>query len=243
MPIYYHFKNRQDGFGAQFQSLIYSIVFCEYNKLNFIYRGISNMEHNYDNDPNYINEIEALMNIKNNYTTEDPSQTYEFRELPFKPFLDMFDKKLDYYLSTSAFQRYKQIFWSNKTKHNFNNGKYNVAVHIRRYCMPVDIGCGRREVPVEYFANIINTIRNAKPNALFHIYSVGDVEYFKPLMNHDIVLHINENITTTFVQMVSADGLVTSRSSMSYVAGLLSDGHVYYIPFWHPPKSNWYVIS
>ncbi len=163
------------------------------------------------------------------------------KELPFKPFINMFDKKIDFYLSTPGFAKYKQIFWNNKCKYNFNNEKYNVAVHIRRYCMPVDIGCGRHEVNIEYYKIIMDKIRIKHKNALFHIYSVGDVEYFNPIKNVDVVLHINENISTTFIQMVSANGLVTSRSSLSYVSALLSDGDIYYIPFWHPPKKDWII--
>jgi len=37
-------------------------------------------------------------------------------------------------------------------------------------------------------------------------------------------------------QLVSADAIITSRSSLSHVAGMFSDGEVYYIPFWHPPR-------
>ena len=242
--IYYHFPERNDGFGAQFQTLIYSIIFCEHNKQNFLYKGINNIEHNYDNDPNYINEIDELMNIKNNYATISSIKNNDvLRVLPFNQLINIIDGKFDYYLSTPAFKKYKTVFWQNKIKHNFNNNNFNVAVHIRRYCMTVDNGCKRQSIPLSYIANIMNQIRKKYANVRFHIYSVGDIEHFNPLLNPDVELHINENISTTFIQMVSADALITSRSSLSHVAAMLSDGEVYYIPFWHPPRKDWIIVQ
>jgi len=242
--IYYYFPDRSDGFGAQFQTLIYSIIFCEHNNQNFLYKGINKIEHNYENDPNYVNEIDELMNIKNNYATMQIVKTNDvLRELKFNWLINRVDSKFDYYLSTPAFQKYKSIFWQNKTKHNYNNNKFNVAVHIRRYCMTVDIDCKRQTIPLLYFVNIMNVIRRKYANAQFHIYSVGDIEYFNPILRDDVQLHINENISTTFIQMVSADALITSRSSLSHVAAMLSDGEIYYIPFWHPPRKHWIIAQ
>ena len=39
--------------------------------------------------------------------------------------------------------------------------------------------------------------------------------------------------------MVSAEILVTSPSSLSYIAALISDGEIYYKKFWHNPRKNW----
>ena len=78
---------------------------------------------------------------------------------------------------------------------------------------------------------------------VFHIYSQGDEEdLWDAFKEDDIVLHINESVEDTFTSMVLADVLVTSRSSFSYTAALLSEGEVYYIPFWHPPLPHWKVI-
>jgi hypothetical protein len=96
------------------------------------------------------------------------------------------------------------------------------------------------------YINVINNLRGlyhfARP--IFHIYSQGDVEQFKTVFaGDDIVLHIDETLEDTFTAMVFADVLVTSTSSFSYTAALLSDGEIYYIPFWHPPLGDWIIIS
>ena len=240
---YYCFPHRVDGFGAQFQTFVYSILFCEKNNLNFVYRDIKTIEHNYANDPKYIHEIEELMNIKNNYTTEEmvPSGS-EIIEFQFNKLINLFDKNMDLYMfSTGALQKLKRVFWENKNKNCFNNGKINVAIHIRRYITEFDVGYNRPQVPAEYYADIMDRIRAEHSNVLFHIYSIGDDDFFKVLMNEDVVFHINENISKTFTEMVAADILVTSRSSFSHVAAILSDGIIYYVPFWHPPAKHWIV--
>jgi hypothetical protein len=54
-----------------------------------------------------------------------------------------------------------------------------------------------------------------------------------------LCFHLNENMFDTFTGLVAADILVTSRSSFSYTAAILSDGIIYYQPFWHPPGEKW----
>lgn len=48
--------------------------------------------------------------------------------------------------------------------------------------------------------------------------------------------------TEAFDELVSADLLVVAKSSFSYVAGLLSQGHVFCPRFWHPPIPTWTVL-
>jgi hypothetical protein len=56
-------------------------------------------------------------------------------------------------------------------------------------------------------------------------------------------MHINESVENTFTGMVLADVLVTAASSLSYTAGILSEGIVYYIPFWHVALPHWISIN
>ena len=74
---------------------------------------------------------------------------------------------------------------------------------------------------------------------LFHIYSQGDISKFKKFANDDVYFYLNDSICDSFIGMVSADILVTSASSLSYIAALISDNEIYYLPFWHNPRKNW----
>ena len=54
-------------------------------------------------------------------------------------------------------------------------------------------------------------------------------------------MHLNESVEDAFNGLVFADALVTSASSFSYVAAMLTDGVVYYKHFWHKPSMKWIV--
>jgi hypothetical protein len=57
-----------------------------------------------------------------------------------------------------------------------------------------------------------------------------------------MLFYIDEDLKDTFTALVGSDILVTSRSSFSYIAAILNDGEIYYLPFWHKPKKNWIII-
>lgn len=52
---------------------------------------------------------------------------------------------------------------------------------------------------------------------------------FESSLNEFEVLH----------RLIHADYFVMAKSSMSYIAAVLSTGKVFYEPFWHPPLSQW----
>ena len=74
---------------------------------------------------------------------------------------------------------------------------------------------------------------------VFHVYSQGRVEDFAELASDQTVFHLNEKVLDTFTVLIFANVLVTCRSSFSYLAALLSDNVIYYMPFWHAPRSHW----
>tara|TARA_Y100000996_G_scaffold116981_1_gene87062 strand:- start:6464 stop:7210 length:747 start_codon:yes stop_codon:yes gene_type:complete len=229
-----------DGFGSQYQKIIQTMIYCTHHNLNFVYRPIKNMEHNYDNDIKYIDNIEKLMNIKNNIEndTNNKAEEIDYGTVVMK----WFEENIDVACSSEDLSLIKSYFWQNKERNIFKNDKINVAVHVRRPNQ-----CDNRiqgaNTPDSYYLNIIKIIREKykDKNLLFHIYSQGKLEDFKVYENIDVTLHINEDICKTFIGMVAADILVTSISSFSYIAALLSDGEVYYNNFWHKPRKNWIV--
>ena len=46
-----------------------------------------------------------------------------------------------------------------------------------------------------------------------------------------------------FEIMVSSRILIISKSSLSYVAALISDGEIYYKRFWHNPRKDWIICE
>ena len=236
---------RDDGFGGQFQNFIWAIVICETTNNIYVHTPITNVAHNYNNDPDFINNIEELMNIKNNYICiYDLSNDEQLGLNKYDAgyLRKTFDSNVDYYLQSKSFKNLKTNFWKNKEKNFFKNDKINVAIHVRRKNIH-DSRIEGTDTPDIYYINIINIIRTKYKNnnkcLLFHIYSQGNEENFNNYKNDDTILHINEDICNTFMGLVAADVLVTSGSSFSYTTALLSYGEIYYKQFWHYPSKEW----
>jgi len=232
-----------DGFGAQYQRIIQTFIFCKIHNLKFVYNKFGLVEH--IQHANYIQNLEQLINLQNNITNINNQMNvthidYGSIIMPF------FEKNIDFCCESEHMQFIKKCFWQNKNKKFFNNGKINVAIHIRRE-NPIDRGMAgeRATTPNLYYLNIINHIRNkyADKNMQFHIYSQGNQSNFKEFKNEDTTLYLDHDLIETFFGMVSADILITSPSSFSYVAALISDGEIYYKPFWHAPKKSWIICK
>ena len=231
---------RIDGFGAQFQTIIYSAIFAELNDLEFQYTPFKAMEHNYNNDPTFIQKKENFINFIGNFKiNRDPSlQTKSSVE----EVIAFFESHLSQAANSATLKKIKALFRANKNRTNyFDDEHFHIAVHVRRHNAH-DSRIAGTDTPDKVHLETIAYLRDvyATEKALFHIYSQGNLETFKKIYTgDDIIFHINESVESTFASMVLADALVTTASSLSYTAGILSEGAIYYIPFWHPPLPSW----
>lgn len=234
-------ENRKDGFGAQYQGIITTYISCIKHNIIYKYTPLFDVEHNYDNDPNYINQLEELMNLKNNI---ENNHDFSSTEIIFRNSSVYFEANIDECCNSDAMKFIKECFWQNKEKDYFKNNKMNISIHIRRENSHDRGGAGDRiTTPNIYYLNIMNKIREQYNNKelLFHVYSQGSIENFRDFEKEDVQFHLNEQIPTTFIGLVAADILIISPSSFSYIAALLSDGIVYYKQFWHNPKKDWII--
>lgn len=236
-----------DGFGSQYQHIICCLLIAYRNGYDFAYNHIQKMHHNYDNDPDFLEKVENLMNIrpyfKSRYDESLINAGVTECDMTAKYVID---KSIDEYATDEHLGRIKEMFWANKDRKSvFTNGKVNVAVHIRRmnthdktlpFVEPERVTTGN-----DFYLNAMDRIRreHADKDLQFHIYSQGNIENFELFMREDTVLHLDEDLSKTFIEMVTADILVTTFSSFSYIAGYLNDGIVYYQSFWHPKRGKW----
>lgn len=251
-----------DGIGSQFQIIISLILVCIENGYQFIYNPLHFVQHNYDNDPDFINKANKLMNLSSKFPTiERQSQVEELRiHMCDATIKYVVDKNIEKYTKPEYLKILREMFWENKERSLLFGGDTShthVAIHIRRanlhdaYSFPDkktpthDYKC-RIGTPESYYLKVMQIIRDThsptKPPLLFHIYSQGDISSFNSFVSEDTVLHINSDVFLSFTEMVAADILVTSFSSFSYITAFLNEGTVYYYPFWHPPKENWVQI-
>ena len=244
MSINCTIQTANDGFGAQYQKIIQTYIYCKLHNYNFLYKPFSSIEHNYDNDNNYIEKVENLINLKNNIPNININNINSINEIPYHTIRNFLDNNVDMWCDSEHMNFVKDCFWKNKSKNYFNNNKINVAIHIRREnSHDKGLAGERATTPNSYYLNIMNFIREkykkSNKRLLFHIYSQGNIDNFKDLDSNDVKFYIDFDIFESFIGMVSAEILVISPSSFSYVAALISDGEIYYKPFWHNPRRGW----
>ncbi|QNN23308.1 hypothetical protein HED60_13830 [Planctomycetales bacterium ZRK34] len=119
-----------------------------------------------------------------------------------------------------------------------SEGRYNIAIHIRRGDATVRNG---RWLPISYYTNIIDQLESllSKKSAVFHIYSDGttnamdQIRHALTKSHRRIIFHLNESPFATFHQMVVADLLVLGHSTFSDWAGFISSQPKLLHPHYH----------
>jgi hypothetical protein len=137
----------------------------------------------------------------------------------------------------------------------YDSNNYNIAIHVRRG----DIVIGQenknpnllmRWQGNDYFEKVLsNVLINIKVSKPIHIYlfSQGkqkDFVEFEKFPNLHFCLDMNGQ--DSFLHMVYADVLITSKSSFSYKPALLCKGlKVCPVDFWHgyPIKEDWIMVD
>lgn len=236
---------QSDGFGSQFQSIIAAVIYADLHHRPFVYTPFQSMEHNYDNDPYFIAKKEWLINFIGNFTTINEINRSEYTIISGINYKSFVDKHADICARSKALQKVKNIFRANKNRADyFDNNHRHIVIHTRRPNAQ-DNRIAGTDIPDTLFLQIIEKLRacHAAKKPLFHIYSQGEQQNFEIFASPDVIIHLNDSVEDAFTAMVLADALVISPSSFSYAAALLSEGEIFYIPFWHNPLPHWVSID
>jgi hypothetical protein len=225
---YITITDRDDGFGAQLQHILFGLLYAEAHGLTYIHKPISAMAHNYSGDPDFIDKIEDFLGLRDNYLSVGQVEHYDI--IPFWTLYNFVCADFNrLFLSNIAIDAYKKVFWKNKSRDVYKGDKKIVAVHIRRPNCQDDRIEGAN-TPDLYYLERIEAIRQEySGNVEFHIYSQGSMEMFQSFCHKDIIFHLDMDLFSTFLGLVSADILVISKSALSYSAAMLTDGVVYFI--------------
>lgn len=235
---------RWDGFGAQYQSIIWSILWTEIKGGQFVYSEIERMVNDIGDEKKFIQQANECMNLRDKYppVCAVPHGAVIFA-LKWPYFYKEIEADMETYHMSPSFTRIQDAYFWNK-KSPYDSSKYNIAVHIRR---PVsfDNRAAGTNTPDSYFLNCMDALlqTSRKKPTLFHIFSSGKKEDFQEYMRFPVQFHLEDDTFQSFLGLTHADTLVTSASSFSYTAGLLSKGEVIYLPFWHPPRKHWKILA
>lgn len=151
----------------------------------------------------------------------------------------------------------QQKFYSapaRKTDHLiYSSGICSIAVHVRRGDIVQKEGqdnpeLSKRFQSMDYFVNALKTALESvcEPYEIY-LFSQGEKEDFRAFEQFDHVHYcLDMDAQSSFLHMVYADVLITSRSSFSYKPALLNKG-VKYSPkqFWHgyPADPDWHLLD
>ena len=243
--MYFTSEERVDGFGSQFQTLMHMIYYAAANNAEYIHIPIKTIEHNYANDPSYVESMEEIMCVwlfKKINEIDSPMPT--IRHISNEECRNYFQHSVDTAMTHSSLSSYKSVFLETINKNHYSSNKFNIALHIRRGDVQSTNSNKERYTSNEFYLEKMKYLSEtyADKDIQFHIYSEGSVEEFECFQSENTVLHLNEDVKMTFIGLITSNVLVQSKSSFSYVAGLLTKGIVYHIPFWHPPMSEWILL-
>ena len=255
-----------DGLGAQFQRFAWTCIYAEEcEESTFIYRSPEKMAHNYTGEPNYIEKLETLMNMKPHYMNYNEACLDKTIDNILTPdFYDIFnyvERNIDKCMKSESMARIKKYYWQNKDSvrdrprlYRIADGDctytHHLAAHIRRPNCDDTRPNGGEEYTNEYYIKSLLAVRekyikqDSSNRIQFHIYSQGSEEKFANISGHeilgpDIMMHINDSNEDTYLAMTMADILITSASSYSYSAAFFCNGDIFYTEFWHKPCSWW----
>ncbi len=191
-----------DGFGSQFYTLMTTLYYADKHNLKFVYTPFEKMEHNYDNDPDFLNKKENLINFIDNFEIN-----YDLRKVSDLNLINIYGKyfqdNIDDFMKSTTLKKIKKLFSKNKS--SFDKNYTNIAIHIRRPNSD-DSRLDGADTPDNVYLNIIKQFNSIK-NKKIHIYSQYSLN--TSLYKHeDIILHIDEPIENTFIDFVYADILV-----------------------------------
>lgn len=239
---------RSDGFGSQYQQILFYYIFAEMKNLTFHYSPLTSMEHNYLNEEDYLERKEILMGFKKNLPLFKGDKALNgLREAVY----DFIANNLNDFCKTEGLKNTKKFFYESQKKETYlDDNFFNVAFHVRRI---VKHDCRGQPNDDQMILSYIKAFRKNKFQKPLKIHIVADglnfiddnISNFKNIFQgEDIEFHLENPVETDFCILVFSDVLVMSRSSLSYVAGIISNNTVVYTPFWHPPlpQKNWIVV-
>lgn len=134
-------------------------------------------------------------------------------------------------------------------------GNYNIAIHVRRGDIIQKNGednpnLSMRYQANKYFINALNTALNylkTQENVHIYLFSQGRQEDFKEFECFKNMHYcLDMNAKESFLHMVYANAIITSKSSFSYKPALLNRG-IKFCPanFWHgyPKRADWILLD
>jgi hypothetical protein len=244
---------RDDGVGAQVQAQLSALAYCRRFGIPYVHSPLNSVEHTTGADEVErwerlfgIGDAEERLGDRSTTAIEDYVSTPAlWREPAILRCLHMHqftDADPDVY---SGIQYELRRKYAGERSYG-EQGIARVAVHVRRGDVSRSTN-RQRYVSTEH---VFETIRRVSSEVIGNglrpkitLYSQGSPGDFADITESlPVDLQLDRDPLWTMERLIEAEVLVTAKSSFSYVAALLSEGAIYYQPFWHKPMSGWTVL-
>jgi len=122
-------------------------------------------------------------------------------------------------------------------------GVIRIAVHLRRGDVGAEGEHAERFTPnsavLASLGRVLEALGSEREHAIVRVFSQGNPEDFTAFSDLGAVLHLDEDVFTSFHHMFRAHVIFTAKSTFSYLAALLGGALCLYEPFRHPPLPGW----
>jgi len=269
MVRYITFKSIHDGVGAQVQDIFSILVFAKHYNLTYIYAPFKKIDHNMGNDSKWVfkwNQFFSLNKLGSAQTklsflrklltkkvvlSEQEIENFDINKYPENVIFICLnchaftEKKAsfgDFVPIINEFRKCYGVSKYLKDAPSFSKSEINVAVHIRRGDA---LKFPERILPNSYFVKILDKEIKKLGQKKYKVFifsegSEDDFDEFKKFKN--LVFKLDASPFSSFNYLVKSDILIISKSSFSFVAGILNKNRVVYAPFWHKPVSPRWTI-
>lgn len=187
-------ENGRDGFGYQFYHQIYSIILAKKFKINYAYRPMVRLGHNYKNNNEYEDDLNKFTNLEKMFTQPLIDKTIHIKDINrIGKIVDSNegkDKNVLIFVRKQSNKMYcfQKLFWKYREKHlmpiidnflsdkenPFKNNKINIAVHIRSGDILMDKNRieKSRFTPDSYYTKLCKFLHNKFKNKeyLIHLF-------------------------------------------------------------------------
>lgn len=172
--------------------------------------------------------IEFANLIQDPKLNEDPDVLFRVSSKADGQFINM---DWDTYENNDLKRKYNNSGQVKNFKCYFDKNITNVAIHIRRGDVTEANGY-RRWMGLDYYLRIIETLSNMKElqDITFHVYVWDMLDQEKKVLSslnllgkHQIQLHIDEDVLSTFYHLTKADIFVSGQGAFSLLANYLTD--------------------
>lgn len=256
---------KTDGAGAQALARLSTMTFARDAGFQYVHTPFNWIEHNASNDSLWEQKWEDFFNLGKDELGIEACKQLGINIVQVDNLYDIPLTTSDVLYVVSQCHKYTNFFpnrysnlgaaliekYTSSPKHHYPlygvDGKVNIAIHVRRGDVASSGSTAFRYTDNAKVYALVKTVLQSLSelglSASVSLYSEGEIRDFGEMSDLGIDFHLNECVFTTFHNLVSADLLIMSKSTFSYVAALLSKGIKLYEPFAHRPLKQWISVD